>query len=184
MAELESAAELVKQIQDHQRSWNCGDTIPCSTMVELAMKWGEAQRDAGRQEADLEACGRGQHLARRPLGCPCGKMPPMELRDDPFTEAPETCDSYGCGMGQGHAGLCSPTHAPGARCQRCNALLLMTRKHDCHFDKPAPEPGVEHDDEWTTNDDLNAHAAEQRSPLLRALDDRIAVLEARDELDG
>ena len=52
--------------------------------------WGKDHHEAGRREADLEACGRGQHLANRPAGCACGHMPPMKLRfdDDPFIEVP------------------------------------------------------------------------------------------------
>ncbi len=79
MAELESAGELRRRL--HMVSPHHAKVF---LDVELR-EWGKVQFAAGRRKAELEACGRGQHLARRPHGCPCGKMPPMELHDDEWT---------------------------------------------------------------------------------------------------
>ncbi len=60
----------------------------------------------------------------------------QEVRDR-IVAHPEPYDSYGCGMAQGHAGLCSPTHAP--RCGVCGELA----GHHNHPEPPASISMVE-----------------------------------------
>ncbi len=61
--------------------------IPITTAADALKQWGEAQREAGRREIEEAACRRGRHVARRPRGCACGRMPPLNLRanDDEWT---------------------------------------------------------------------------------------------------
>ncbi len=54
-------------------------------------------------------------------------------------------------------------------------ICLRCATHYVEVEAPAPEPGVEHDDEWTTNDDLNAHAAEQPSSLGERMSEMLAT---------
>ncbi len=101
MAELATARALSFEME----------SMTIEDRVEALEQWGKVQFAAGRREERRRETDRFLDGAMGPAPEP----------------GVEQCDSYGCGMGQGHAGLCSPTHAPELE-QPSSLALFVARE--------------------------------------------------------
>ena len=189
MAEIESAAALVRMIQDHQRAWNCkpaGPAHACAHPIEWAEQWGEARHEAGR----LEMCKELLVKAGQILDAPA---PELEVRVPNLNPPDHACKGRFCP---------DPAHyQPEQPSSLVEPTSLATRIMLVHEDPDIGHPRTElladgmlaeavdalTADRKTTFDELNRLGIKGDS-LEKAVDaeverlqDRLDILEARKE---